>query len=77
MIKTHARQDPYDAAEANPNHTGALDSSLWEIVSHRNHYHSTVSTLSRIFEAAFTRPAYTMEDFLDHTYATVSILFHL
>lgn len=66
--------DPYNAEEANPLHTGALDSSLWEIVSHRQHYHSAVATLARIFEAAFTRQAYAMEDFLDHTYATVGIL---
>ena len=65
--------DPYNVEEANPIHTGALDSSLWEIVSHRQHYHSAVATLARIFEAAFTRQAYAMEDFLDHTYATVSI----
>jgi hypothetical protein len=33
-----------------------------------------VSTLSKVFSEAFTKPGYAMEDFLDHTYATVGIL---
>ena len=53
--------------------TNALESSLWELYSHRQHYHAAVSTLAKIFEEAFTRPGYAMEDFLDHTYGTVSL----
>ena len=64
--------DPFDAKEENPTLTKAIDSSLWELYSQRRHYHSTVSTMARIFEEAFTKPSYSMEDFLDHTYATVS-----
>ncbi|KAF8504436.1 ribosome biogenesis protein Noc4 [Russula emetica] len=64
-------EDPFLADEPNPNLTSALDSSLWELYSHKNHYHAGVSTLARIFEEAFTRPSYPMEDFLDHTYATL------
>ncbi|KAI5117740.1 hypothetical protein M0805_004929 [Coniferiporia weirii] len=63
--------DPFLAAEPNPTQTGALQSSLWELATHRYHYHSSVATLARVLEAAFTRPAYGMEDFLDHTYATL------
>jgi len=63
--------DPFLAEEPNPNLTNALDSSLWELYSHKNHYHAGVSTLARIFEEAFTKPSYPMEDFLDHTYATL------
>ncbi len=67
------RIDPFLADEPNPNLTSALDSSLWELYSHKNHYHAGVSTLARIFEEAFTKPSYPMEDFLDHTYATVRL----
>ncbi|KAH9994722.1 CBF/Mak21 family-domain-containing protein [Russula vinacea] len=63
-------EDPFLADEPNPNLTNALDSSLWELYSHKNHYHAGVSTLARIFEEAFTKPSYPLEDFLDHTYAT-------
>ena len=67
------RTDPFLADEPNPNLTNALDSSLWELYSHKNHYHAGVSTLARIFEEAFTKPSYPLEDFLDHTYATVRL----
>ncbi|KAF5314596.1 hypothetical protein D9611_007264 [Ephemerocybe angulata] len=63
--------DPFDPTEPNPLSTGALDSSLWELYSHRQHYHATVSTLCKVFAEAFTKPGYAMEDFLDHTYATL------
>lgn len=63
--------DPFLLDEANPNITNAIDSSLWELYSHKQHYDSAVSTLTRIFEEAFTKPGYSMEDFLDHTYGTV------
>jgi len=65
--------DPFLPDEPNPNLTNALDSSLWELYSHKNHYHAAVSTMARIFEEAFTKPSYPMEDFLDHTYATVRL----
>ena len=51
--------------------TRALDSSLWELLSHSSHYHAPVSTMCKIFSEAFTKPGYAMEDFLDHTYNTV------
>ena len=51
--------------------TRALDSSLWELLSHTLHYHAGVSTLCKVFSEAFTKPGYTLEDFLDHTYHTV------
>ncbi|KAF9246432.1 CBF/Mak21 family-domain-containing protein [Melanogaster broomeanus] len=63
--------DPFIPDEVNPNVTNAIDSSLWELYSHKNHYDSAVSTLLRIFEEAFTKPGYSMEDFLDHTYGTL------
>jgi len=63
--------DPFDSEEKDPMLTNALDSSLWELVSHRNHYHPSVSTLAKIFQEAFRKPNYAMEDFLDHTYGTL------
>ncbi|KAG0705095.1 CBF/Mak21 family-domain-containing protein [Suillus ampliporus] len=63
--------DPFIADEPNPNSTNALDSSLWELHSHIHHYDSAVSTMARIFAEAFTKPGYSMEDFLDHTYGTL------
>lgn len=67
--------DPFVVDEPNPNLTNALDSSLWELYSHKRHYHSAVSTLVKILEEAFTKQGYAMEDFLDHTYGTVSSLY--
>ena len=64
--------DPFDMEEEDPMKTGALESSLWELASHRSHYHGPAATLARLLEEAFTRPGFSMEDFLDHTYATVS-----
>ncbi|KAI9571455.1 CBF/Mak21 family-domain-containing protein [Boletus coccyginus] len=69
--QTQDVDDPFLPNEANPNITNAIDSSLWELYSHRLHYDSAVSTLARIFEEAFTKPGYSMEDFLDHTYGTL------
>ncbi|KAJ7043875.1 CBF/Mak21 family-domain-containing protein [Mycena alexandri] len=64
-------EDPFDAIEPNPLLTHAIESSLWELNSHREHYLSGVSTLTKIFSEAFTKPSYSMEDFLDHTYGTL------
>jgi U3 small nucleolar RNA-associated protein 19 len=63
--------DPFDPTGPNPLLTRAIESSLWELNSHKEHYLSGVSTLTKIFSEAFTKPSYSMEDFLDHTYGTV------
>ncbi|KAI0371839.1 ribosome biogenesis protein Noc4 [Pilatotrama ljubarskyi] len=68
---TGAECDGFDAHETNPTLTNALESSVWELYSQRQHYHAAVSTLTKILEEAFTRPSYAMEDFLDHTYGTL------
>lgn len=52
--------------------TDALESSLWEVYTHKMHYHAAVTTLASIFEEAFTKTSYELEDFMDHTYLTVS-----
>ena len=64
--------DPFLPLESDLQRTNALASSLWELATHRQHYHAGVSTLAKIFSEAFTKPSYAMEDFLDHTYGTVS-----
>ncbi|KAF9528714.1 CBF/Mak21 family-domain-containing protein [Crepidotus variabilis] len=63
--------DPFLADEKDPMKTLALESSLWELLSHSSHYHAPVSTLSKVFSEAFTKNPYSMEDFLDHTYSTL------
>ncbi|KAH7344510.1 CBF/Mak21 family-domain-containing protein [Rhizoctonia solani] len=70
-VDDEAELDPFDETETSPLRTNALESSLWELVSHRDHYLSSVSTLAKIFSEAFTKPSYALEDFLDHTYATL------
>ncbi|CAE6480274.1 unnamed protein product [Rhizoctonia solani] len=70
-VDDEAELDPFDEKETSPLRTNALESSLWELVSHRDHYLSSVSTLAKIFSEAFTKPSYALEDFLDHTYATL------
>ncbi|PPR02866.1 hypothetical protein CVT24_002291 [Panaeolus cyanescens] len=63
--------DPFVATETDPMNTNAIDSSLWELMTHATHYHAPVSTMAKIFSEAFTKPNYGMEDFLDHTYNTL------
>lgn len=64
--------DPYNADEQDPLKTGAIESSLWELKSLQKHYLSHVSTMAKIFEEVFTKPEFNLDDFLDHTYSTVS-----
>lgn len=64
--------DPFDPEEKDPLKTKALESSLWEIAALQHHYLSSVSTLAKVFGEPFTKAEYNMEDFLDHSYNTVS-----
>ena len=45
--------------------------SIWEIETLQNHYHPNVATLAGIISDQFTKQSYTLEDFLDHSYASV------
>lgn len=65
--------DPFDPEETDPLETGAIDSCLWEIVQLQSHYHPNVATIAKIISEQFTKQAYNIEDFLDHSYATVSV----
>lgn len=61
-------QDPFNIDEENPEHTHAIESSLWELDSLVNHYHPNVATLAKIFSQPFKKYSYNMEDFLDWSY---------
>ena len=72
-LESRSLSDPFLPEETDPMKTEALESSLWELLSHGTHYHAPVSTMCKIFLEAFTKPNYAMEDFLDHTYNTVRL----
>ena len=65
--------DLFREEEPNPMETRALESSLWEIQTLQSHYHPNVATLAKIISEQFTKQAYNPEDFLDHSYGTVSL----
>ncbi|KAK4048383.1 Maturation and nuclear export of 40S ribosomal subunits interacting protein [Microbotryomycetes sp. JL221] len=62
---------PFLPSEPNPNNTQALSSSLWEIATLQRHYLASVSGLAKIFNEVMNKQSYSMEDFLDHSYATL------
>lgn len=65
--------DPFRQEELDPMETDALDSSLWEIQMLQSHYHPNVATIAKTISEQFTKQAYNLEDFLDHSYGTVSV----
>lgn len=67
-------KDPFLMEEADPMETDAIDSSLWEIHTLQGHYHPNVATIARIISEQFTKQAYNLEDFLDHSYDSVSLI---
>jgi len=69
--------DPFDEDETDPLQTGAIESSVWELETLMSHWHPNVATLCRIVKEQFTKERYLMEDFLDHTYSSVSTLLQL
>lgn len=71
QIETRGFGDPFDMDEPDPMNTGAIDSSIWEIETLQSHYHPNVATLAKIISEQFTKQSYNMEDFLDHSYATL------
>lgn len=64
--------DPFDMNEPDPTQTGAMDSCLWELVTLQSHYHPNVASLAKIISEQFTKAHYNLEDFLDHSYNSVS-----
>jgi U3 small nucleolar RNA-associated protein 19 len=75
-IETEGFEDPFDMEELDPMETGALDSSLWEIETLQSHYHPNVASIAKIISAQFTKQSYNVEDFLDHSYNGVSVIYN-
>jgi U3 small nucleolar RNA-associated protein 19 len=69
--KENLGEDPFNMAEKDPQRTGAIDSSLWELETLQSHYHPTVSSIARIISEQFTKQQYNIEDFLDHGYGSM------
>ena len=63
--------DPFIMEEPDPMETDAIESSLWEIHTLQSHYHPNVAAIAKIISEQFTKQAYSVEDFLDHSYATM------
>ncbi len=63
--------DPFRMDEPDPMETDALESSLWEIQMLQSHYHPNVATIAKIISEQFTKQAYNLEDFLDHSYGSM------
>ncbi|OAA42603.1 CCAAT-binding factor [Metarhizium rileyi] len=70
-IKDRGFEDPFVEDETNPTETRAIDSCLWELVQLQSHYHPNIATIAKIMSEQFTKQSYNMEDFLDHTYASL------
>ncbi len=71
LLKDVGMGDPFNVEEAEPMQTNAIESSLWEIEMLQSHYHPNVATLAKIISEQFTKQAYNLEDFLDHSYGSV------
>lgn len=65
--------DPFREEESDPMETDALESSLWEVQMLQSHYHPNLAAIAKIISEQFTKQAYCLEDFLDHSYGTVSV----
>ncbi len=65
-------EDPFMPNEEDPMTTRAIDSCVWELVQLQDHYHPNVAAIARIISEQFTKQSYNLEDFLDHSYGSVS-----
>lgn len=73
-VENQGLSDPFLPDEPNPMETHAIDSCIWEIVQLQSHYHPNVATIAKIVSEQFTKQGYNVEDFLDHSYGSVSIV---
>ncbi|KAK3395654.1 CBF/Mak21 family-domain-containing protein [Sordaria brevicollis] len=71
LIEKEGVLDPFLPDEQDPMETHAIDSCLWEIVQLQSHYHPNVATIAKIISEQFTKQAYNLEDFLDHSYGSL------
>lgn len=67
----YGTEDAFDMFQPDPILTNAIDSSLWEVETLQSHYHPNVASLARIISEQFTKQRYNVEDFLDHSYASM------
>jgi U3 small nucleolar RNA-associated protein 19 len=74
QIEENGFEDPFLPEVADPMETRAIESCVWELVQLQSHYHPNVATIAKIISEQFTKHSYNMEDFLDHSYASVCIL---
>ncbi|KAF4981084.1 hypothetical protein FZEAL_3060 [Fusarium zealandicum] len=70
-MSDHGAEDPFLPEETDPMETQAIDSCLWELVQLQSHYHPNVATITKVISEQFTKVSYNIEDFLDHSYATL------
>lgn len=77
ILENEGMDDPFLLEEEDPMETHAIESSLWEIVMLQSHYHPNVATLAKIISEQFTKHSYNLEDFLDHSYGSVSCPLHI
>lgn len=70
-LATEGMDDPFDPDVQDPMETHAIDSCIWEVVQLQTHYHPNVATIAKIVSEQFTKQFYNMEDFLDHSYASL------
>ncbi|KAL2166381.1 hypothetical protein VTG60DRAFT_2891 [Thermothelomyces hinnuleus] len=71
LLEREGLEDPFLPDERDPMETRAIDSCLWEIVQLQSHYHPNVATIAKIISEQFTKQAYNLEDFLDHSYGSL------
>lgn len=72
LLEKEGLLDPFLSDEEDPMETRAIDSCIWEIVQLQSHYHPNVATIAKIVSEQFTKQSYGLEDFLDHSYGSVS-----
>lgn len=72
ILESEGLADPFLPDEEDPMKTRAIDSCIWEIVQLQSHYHPNVATIAKIVSEQFTKQYYGLEDFLDHSYSSVS-----
>ncbi|KAF8855575.1 nucleolar complex protein-like protein [Acephala macrosclerotiorum] len=71
ILENEGMDDPFKMDEEDPMETDAIESCLWEVVMLQSHYHPNVATLAKIISEQFTKNAYNLEDFLDHSYGSM------
>ncbi|GAO19855.1 hypothetical protein UVI_02048990 [Ustilaginoidea virens] len=71
QVKELGFTDPFVPEETDPMKTKAIESCLWELVQLQCHYHPNIATIAKMVSDQFTKQAYNMEDFLDHSYASL------